>query len=145
MEINLDQRTLVVEKLREVLGGLRDQVIGLLGLSFKPNTDDVREAPSIDVIRSLLQRGTRVRVYDPQAMPVLKRQQNSIQYCDDSYAVATGADALLVVTEWDEFKALDLDRIKRLMRRPVIVDGRNIYDPDAMRELGFVYRGVGRP
>ncbi len=144
MEINLDQRTLVVEKLREVLGGLRGQVIGLLGLSYKPNTDDVREAPAIDVIQNLLQKGADVRAYDPKAMPVLKAQMNSIEYCKDSYAVATGADALLIVTEWDEFRQLDLDRIKGLMRRPVIVDGRNIFDPRAMRERGFVYRGVGR-
>ena len=144
MEINLDQRTLVVEKLREVLGGLRGQVIGLLGLSYKPNTDDVREAPAIDVIENLLQKGADVRAYDPKAMPVLKAQMNSIEYCKDSYAVATGADALLIVTEWDEFRQLDLDRVKSLMRRPVIVDGRNIFDPRAMRERGFVYRGVGR-
>jgi UDPglucose 6-dehydrogenase len=144
MEINLDQRTLVVEKLREVLGGLRGQVIGLLGLSYKPNTDDVRQAPSIDVIANLLQKGAEVRAYDPKAMPVLKAQMNSIQYCRDPYAVASGADALLIVTEWDEFRRLDLDRIKGLMRRPVIVDGRNIFDPKAMRERGFVYRGVGR-
>jgi len=144
MEINLDQRTLVVEKLREVLGGLRGQVIGLLGLSYKPNTDDVRESPAIDVIENLLQKGADVRAYDPKAMPVLKAQMNSIAYCKDAYAVATGADALLVVTEWDEFRQLDLDRIKSLMRRPVIVDGRNIFDPRTMRERGFVYRGVGR-
>ena len=144
MEINLDQRTLVVEKLREVLGGLRGQVIGLLGLSFKPNTDDVREAPAIDVIENLLQKGADIRAYDPKAMPVLKAQMNSIEYCQDPYAVATGADALLVVTEWDEFRQLDLDRIKGLMRRPVIVDGRNIFDPKTMRDRGFVYRGVGR-
>lgn len=144
MEINLDQRTLVVEKLREVLGGLRDQVIGVLGLSYKPNTDDVREAPSIDVIQSLLQKGARVRAYDPKAMPVLKRQLSGIAYCDDAYAVAEGADALLIVTEWDEFRVLDMERIKRVMRRPVIVDGRNIYDPTTMRDAGFVYRGVGR-
>ena len=144
MEINLDQRTLVVEKLREVLGGLRGQVIGLLGLSYKPNTDDIREAPSIDVIENLLQKGATVRAYDPKAMPVLKAQMNSIEYCRDPYAVATGADALLVVTEWDEFLHLDLDRLKSVMRRPVIVDGRNIFDPKTMRDRGFVYRGVGR-
>ena len=144
MEINLDQRTLVVEKLREVLGGLRGQVIGILGLAYKPNTDDVREAPAIDVIENLMQKGADVRAYDPKAMPVLKAQMNSIQYCKDPYAVATGADALLIVTEWDEFRNLDLDRIKSLMRRPVIVDGRNIFDPKTMRERGFVYRGVGR-
>jgi UDPglucose 6-dehydrogenase len=144
MEINLDQRTLVVEKLREVLGGLRGQVIGLLGLSYKPNTDDVREAPAIDVIENLLQKGAEVRAYDPKAMPVLQQQMNSIQYCKDAYDVADGADALLIVTEWDEFRQLDLDQLKDLMRRPVIVDGRNIFDPRTMRERGFVYRGVGR-
>ena len=133
MEINLDQRTLVVEKLREVLGGLRDQVVGVLGLAYKPNTDDVREAPSIDVINSLLQKGARVRAYDPKAMPTMRRQLNGFAYCSDAYDVAEGADALLIVTEWDEFRSLDLDRLKRLMRRPVIVDGRNIYDPKTMR------------
>ena len=144
MEINLDQRTLFVEKLREVLGGLRDQVIGILGLAYKPNTDDVREAPAIEVIQSLQQKGARVRAYDPKAMPVLKRLMNGIHYCDDAYDAAAGADALLLVTEWDEFRHLDMERIKRAMRRPVIVDGRNLYDPKTMRELGFVYRGVGR-
>src|ERR1700674_5363505 len=144
MEINLDQRTLVVEKLREVLGGLRGQVIGILGLSYKPDTDDGREAPSIDVIENLLAKGATVRAYDPRAMPVLKAQMNTIDYCKDAYAVAKGADALLVVTEWNEFRELDLDRLKSLMRRPVIVDGRNIFDPKTMRDRGFVYRGVGR-
>jgi len=144
MEINLDQRTLVIEKLREVLGGLRNQEIGILGLAFKPNTDDIREAPALEVINSLLLKGARLRVYDPRAMPVARRQLNSVQYCDDAYAAARGADALLVVTDWEEFKALDLEQVKTLMRRPVIVDGRNIFDPSRMRELGFVYRGVGR-
>jgi UDPglucose 6-dehydrogenase len=127
-----------------VLGGLRDQVIGILGIAYKPNTDDIREAPSIDVIQSLLVKGARVRAYDPKAMPVLQRQLTGIDYCEDAYAVAAGADALLVVTEWDEFRNLDLNRLKRIMRRPVIVDGRNIYDPKTMRDAGFVYRGVGR-
>jgi len=144
MEINLDQRTLFVEKLREVLGGLRDQVIGILGLAYKPNTDDIREAPAIDVIQSLQQKGARVRAYDPKAMPVLKRLMNGIHYASDAYDAAAGADALLLVTEWDEFRTLDMERIKKAMRRPVIVDGRNLYDPKSMRDLGFVYRGVGR-
>jgi UDPglucose 6-dehydrogenase len=144
MEINADQRTLFVEKLREVLGGLRDQVIGILGIAYKPNTDDVREAPAIDVIQSLQQKGALIRAYDPKAMPVLKNIMNGITYCSDAYKTAQGADALLLVTEWDEFRTLDLERIKRAMRRPVIVDGRNLYDPKLMRELGFVYRGVGR-
>jgi UDPglucose 6-dehydrogenase len=144
MEINVDQRTLVVEKLREVLGGLRDQVIGILGLSYKPNTDDVREAPAIDIVGNLLQKGARIRAYDPKAMPVLRQQLNNIEYCEDAYQVAAGADALLLVTEWEEFRSLDLARLKSMMRRPVFVDGRNVFDPKTMRELGFVYRGVGR-
>ena len=144
MEINVDQRKLIVEKLREVLGGLREQTVGVLGLSFKPNTDDIREAPAIEVIQNLLLKGASVRVYDPAAMPVARQQLNSVVYCDSPYDVATGADALVLVTEWDEFRHLELDRIKSLMRRPVMIDGRNLYDPKRMRDLGFVYRGVGR-
>jgi UDPglucose 6-dehydrogenase len=145
MRINDDQRRLLVDKVRDVLGGLQDQVVGLLGLSYKPNTDDVRDAPSLDLIQNLLQNGAQVRAYDPKAMPALQRQVTAIQYCPDPYAAAAGADALVVVTEWDEFRTLDLGRIKRLMRRPVVIDGRNIYEPKAMRQLGFTYRGMGRP
>ena len=145
MEINEDQRKLVVDKLREVLGSLRDQTIGVLGLAYKPNTDDIREAPAISVIQSLLEKGAHVRAYDPAAVPNAKRLLNSsVEYCEDAYATARGADALLLVTEWDEFRRLDFDRIKPAMRRPVLVDGRNIYDPKAMRDRGFIYRGVGR-
>jgi UDPglucose 6-dehydrogenase len=96
------------------------------------------------VIQSLLEKGARVRAYDPAAVPNAKRLLNSVEYCDDAYATARGADALLLVTEWDEFRRLDFDRIKLVMRRPVLVDGRNIYDPKAMRDRGFIYRGVGR-
>jgi UDPglucose 6-dehydrogenase len=145
MEINEDQRKLVVDKLREVLGSLRDQTIGVLGLAYKPNTDDIREAPAMAVIQSLLEKGAHVRAYDPAAIPNAKRLLNSsVEYCEDAYATARGADALLLVTEWDEFIRLDFDRIKPVMRRPVLVDGRNIYDPRAMRDRGFIYRGVGR-
>jgi UDPglucose 6-dehydrogenase len=143
-QINVDQRRFIVEKLREVLGGLRDQTIGLLGLAYKPNTDDIREAPSLEVAQILIERGAHVRAYDPAAMPVAARHPITIEYCKDPYTMAAEADALLVVTEWDEFRTLDLKRIRRLMRRPVVVDGRNIYDPSRMRDLGFVYRGVGR-
>ncbi len=145
MEINDDQRKLVVDKLREVLGSLRDQTIGVLGLAYKPNTDDIREAPAMAVIQNLLEKGAHVRAYDPAAVPNAKRLLNSsIEYGEDAYATARGADALLLVTEWDEFRRLDFDRIKSIMRRPVLVDGRNIYDPKAMRDRGFIYRGVGR-
>ena len=144
MDINRDQRMLAVDKLRECLGTLRGQVIGLLGLAFKPNTDDMRQAPSIDIARVLLAKGAIVAGYDPAAMGTAKRVLPEIQYRRNAYAVAKGADALLVVTEWNEFRQLDMVRLKRAMRRPVLVDGRNIYDPAQMRALGFVYRGIGR-
>ncbi|MCS7252099.1 MAG: UDP-glucose/GDP-mannose dehydrogenase family protein [Anaerolineae bacterium] len=144
VEINRDQRRRVVEKLREILKDLNGLVIGLLGLSFKPNTDDIREAPSLEIASRLLQEGAIVRAYDPVAMSNAARAMPSLIMCADPYELADGADALVVVTDWNEFKHLDLPRIKQLMRQPVIVDGRNIYEPEFMRELGFIYRGIGR-
>ncbi len=144
MDINRDQRMLVVEKLRECLGSLREQVVGMLGLAFKPNTDDMREAPSVEIARALLKRGAVVRAYDPAAVGKARQIMPEVDYRASAQAVARGADAIIVVTEWNEFKQLDLHKLKRLMRRPVVVDGRNIYDPAEMRRLGFVYRGIGR-
>ena len=144
IDINRDQRVVVVEKLEDCLGDLSGQVVGLLGLAFKPNTDDMREAPSIDIAKILLARGASVRAYDPAAVEKARAILPDVEYCSDPYAVAKGADALIVVTEWNEFRNLDLVRIKRVMTRPVLIDGRNIYDPADMRELGFVYRGIGR-
>ena len=144
MDINRDQRTLVVEKLRECLGSLRGQVVGMLGLAFKPDTDDMREAPSIEIGQALLKKGAVVRAYDPAAIERARALMPDVEYRRNAQGVARGADALVIVTEWNEFKQLDLLRLKRLMRRPVIVDGRNLYDPDEMRRLGFVYRGIGR-
>jgi UDPglucose 6-dehydrogenase len=145
MDINRDQRRRLVLKVRDALGGLKDRCIGVLGLSFKPNTDDMREAPSVEVIRLLLSEGALVRAYDPVAMPVARKLLPGIGYASDPYDLADGADALVVVTEWNEFKQLDLHRVRGLMRTPVVVDGRNIYDPKEMAQLGFVYRAVGRP
>jgi len=144
MDINRDQRMLVIDKLRDCLEELHDCVIGLLGLAFKPNTDDLREAPSLDIARVLLAAGAHVRAYDPAAMEGARIKLPDIEYTRDSYGLADGADALVVVTEWNEFRQLDLGRVKESMRRPVIVDGRNIYDPAVMRGLGFTYRGIGR-
>ena len=144
MEINADQRRAVVRKVEEALGSLRGQTIGLLGLAFKPNTDDMREAPSTHIARMLLAAGARVRGYDPVAMQVASRQMPELDLADDAYALAEGCDALVIVTEWNEFKNLDLVRIRNLMSRPVIIDGRSIYDPPAMKELGFHYRAIGR-
>ena len=144
MDINRDQRTLVVDKLRECLGSLRGQVIGMLGLAFKPDTDDMREAPSIEIAQALLKKGAVVRAYDPVATEKAREIMPDLDYRRNAHGAARGADALVVVTEWNEFKRLDMLKLKRLMRRPVVVDGRNIYDPDEMRRLGFVYRGIGR-
>jgi len=144
MDINRDQRTLVVEKLRECLGSLRGQVVGLFGLAFKPDTDDMREAASVEIAQALVRKGAIVRAYDPAAIEKARAIMPELDYRRSAHGVARGADAIVIVTEWNEFKQLDMLRLKRLMRRPVIVDGRNLYDPGEMRRLGFVYRGIGR-
>lgn len=144
MEINRDQRRQVIQKLRSVLDSLQDRTVGILGLSFKPNTDDMRDAPAVEIIHLLQNEGARIRAYDPQAMENARRILDDVTLCDDPYQVAQGCDALVVVTEWNEFKHLDMHRIKGVMRQPVLIDGRNLYEPETMRELGFTYRGVGR-
>jgi len=144
MAINRDQRMLVIDKLRESLEELQDKVVGLLGLAFKPNTDDLREAPSLDIARVLIAAGAQVRAYDPAAMEGARVKLPEVEYMPNAYDVAAGADAVVLVTEWNEFRHLDLARLKSSMRRPVIIDGRNIYDPVVMRGLGFTYRGIGR-
>lgn len=144
LEINRDQRRRLVQKLRDTLGTLDEQVIGVLGLAFKPNTDDMRESPAVEIIHLLHNEGAVIRAYDPVAMPNAKGMLDGVTFCENAYDAARGVDALVICTEWNEFKHLDLKSIKDAMRRPVIVDGRNIYDPEIMRALGFIYRGVGR-
>ena len=144
MDINRDQRMLVIDKLRECLDELPGRIIGLLGLAFKPNTDDMREAPSLDIAKVLIAAGATVRAYDPAAVERARTLIPDVEYLKDAYEVASGADALVLITEWNEFRQLDLRRLRQLMRQPVLIDGRNIYDPDELKELGFTYRGVGR-
>lgn len=144
LEVNARQRALMVEKIEALVGALEGCQVGVLGLSFKPNTDDMREAPSIAIIRGLVDRGARVRAYDPAAQENARQVLPEIDYGDDAYDVAEGADVLVVVTEWNQFRNLDLDRLQRLMRKPVIVDLRNVYDPRRVREVGFTYTSVGR-
>jgi UDPglucose 6-dehydrogenase len=144
MEINYDQRKRVLSKLRELLGTFRGKTVGLLGLSFKPNTDDMRDAPSIELAHMLENEGAHVQAYDPVATGNARKILKSVTFCETPYAVAEGADALVLVTEWNEFKQLDMQRIARSMRQPVLFDARNIYDPAKMRALGFTYRGIGR-
>jgi UDPglucose 6-dehydrogenase len=144
MDINNDRRRMVVTRLQEMLGELRGKTIGLLGLSFKPNTDDMRDAPAIDIAMSLLALGARVKAYDPVAMDVAQGLLPEVEMASSSYHLAEGSDALVIVTDWNEFKQLDMARIRDIMKQQYILDGRNIYDPEVMNLLGFYYRGFGR-
>jgi UDPglucose 6-dehydrogenase len=144
MEINNDRRPMVISRLKEMIGELNGLTIGLLGLSFKPNTDDMRDAPSIDIAQFLDEEGAKVRAYDPVAMEVAKDFMPGVEMASDPYNMAEGCDALLVMTDWNEFKHLDLERVRNLMKQPVLFDGRNIYEPEKMHSLGFKYRGFGR-
>jgi UDPglucose 6-dehydrogenase len=145
MDINRDARRRLVQKIRDAVGGsLVGARIGVLGLSFKPNTDDMRDAPSITVVHQLLSEGARVIAYDPVAMKHAPRLMPSVQLGATPYDVAVDADALTILTEWNEFKQLDLPRLRESMAQPIIVDGRNIYDPSRLRDLGFTYISVGR-
>ena len=144
LEINTDQRKRAVTKVREILGGFRGKVIGVWGLSFKPNTDDMRDAPSVSIIRMLQNEGADVHAYDPVATETARAILPAITYCDSPYSAAQEADAVFLLTEWNEFKQLDMLRIRDLMRRPILLDGRNVYEPQQMREMGFIYRGMGR-
>jgi len=144
MEINRHQRRLVIQKLRTLLGSLQDKTIGLLGLAFKPNTDDIRESPAVEIAHLLMNEGAFVKGYDPVAMGVATRVTPEIELAEDPYDLAKGSDAVVVITDWNEFKHLDMVRLKTLMKQPVMVDGRNIYEPQAMKAAGFTYRGMGR-
>lgn len=145
MEINRDARRWAVITLRNLLGGrLEEKRIGLMGLAFKPNTDDLREAPAMEIAHLLLNEGAHVSGFDPVAMSHASKMNPRLRLAEDAYDLAKDADALLVVTEWDEFKHLDMKRIKEEMAQPILVDGRNIYNPEQMMALGFTYRAVGR-
>jgi UDPglucose 6-dehydrogenase len=145
VEINRDRVAHFVEGIRKVLNPLDGKIVAVLGLAFKPNTDDMREAKSLEVINRLLALGASVRAYDPVAgANARKMLPAAVTYSDSPYEAATGADALVLVTEWNEFKFLNLERVRGLMRRPVVFDGRNIWEPERMRRLGFEYYSVGR-
>ena len=145
IEINRNQRRRVVHKLRKALdGNLIDKVIGVLGLAFKPNTDDIRDAPALEVIHLLENEGAVIRAFDPQAMENAQSELPNATFCRDPYQVAEGADALILATEWNEFKQLDFNRIKKLMRTLIIMDGRNQWDANYLRKAGFTYFGIGQ-
>jgi len=146
IKVNDERPGMMVERIVSALDGdLRGAIIGFLGLTFKPNTDDMRESPTIPIIQGLQARGAKIRAYDPAGMEFAKEYLQDIDYKKDLYAVAEGADALILATEWNQFRNIDWKRVKKLFRRPVVVDLRNIYDPQRMRALGFHYTSVGRP
>jgi UDPglucose 6-dehydrogenase len=144
IEVNELQRARMITKLEKLIGEMKNKNVAVLGLAFKPETDDMREAPAIDIINALTKRGAKVRAFDPVAMEEAAKVLPDIAYAEDEYAAVEGADALVLVTEWNQFRALDMTRIRELMKAPKIADLRNIYNPVTMRELGFDYIGVGR-
>jgi UDPglucose 6-dehydrogenase len=144
IEVNQRQGREMLAKIRKLVGPLNGKTIAVLGLAFKPETDDMREAPAVGIIRNLLDDGAKVRAYDPVATLEAMKLLPDLVYADDEYAAVKGADALVLVTEWNQFRALDLNRIRDLMNSPKVADLRNIYEPEDMRELGFEYVGVGR-
>ena len=144
IRVNERQKERMIEKIEEMVGDVRDKTIGILGLAFKPNTDDMRDASSISIIQGLQKKGARIKAYDPEAMEEAKKNLQDVTYCTGPYEVAEGSHAIVLLTEWNQFRLLDLERIKGLLKEPVFIDLRNVYEPLHMRELGFRYCGVGR-
>lgn len=145
VEINEAQKARMVKKIRSALGNLESgRIVGVLGLSFKPETDDLRESPSLTIIPRLIEIGIKVRAHDPVSMPAAAELLPGVEFVETPYDAAENADALVLMTEWNEYRALDLDRIKRSMKSPAFIDLRNVYEPEMMRELGFTYTSVGR-
>jgi UDPglucose 6-dehydrogenase len=145
LSVNDIRKRAMARKVVNLAGGsLRGKTVAVLGLTFKPDTDDMREAPSIPLVTGLLDMGARVRAHDPAGMEQAKKELPDIDYCDDPYVCVRGADALVIVTEWAQFRALDLKRLKREMAKPIMVDLRNIYRAEDMAALGFIYEGIGR-
>jgi UDPglucose 6-dehydrogenase len=143
--VNAEQRVRMVDKIKETLGGLQGTTVGFLGLSFKPNTNDLREAPALSIAQTLMDQGVTVRAYDPAALEEGSKLLPQITPCQDAYETARGADALVLMTEWNEFRNLDFDKLKPLMRRPILIDLRNVYESGRVTQFGFRHVSVGRP
>lgn len=143
-EINIFQKKNFIKKIEKALWIVKNKTIGVLGLAFKPNTDDMRFAPSVDIINELQTEGAKIKAYDPEAAKKAKHILSNVEYCNDAYETAKDADALVILTEWEEFKKLDLSKIKSLMRHPLIIDGRNIFNPEELKLHGFSYISIGR-
>jgi UDPglucose 6-dehydrogenase len=144
IEVNERQRRAMIPKIEKLLGDFKGKKIGVLGLAFKPETDDMRESPAIDIIKDMQAKGAKVRAYDPVAMEEAEKYLPGLEFASDEYDAIEGADILIFLTEWNQFRALDMNRVKELLATPKIADLRNIYDPETMREMGFEYTGVGR-
>jgi len=144
-KVNDDQRRRMVDKIRDAVGGLKGKTVGLLGLSFKPNTNDLREAPALAIAQELLKEGAKVRGYDPIALDDACRMVSALKPCTDPYDVAEGTDALIIMTEWNQFRNLDFEKLKGIMKSPILIDLRNVYDPDRVVSYGFHHISVGRP
>jgi UDPglucose 6-dehydrogenase len=145
VRVNDKRKKAMARKVADAIGGdLKGKTVGVLGLTFKPNTDDMRDAPSLDIVPALQAMGARIRAFDPEGLHEARQLLRDVEFTENPYDAAIDADALVIITEWDEFRALDLDRAKLVMRRPVMVDLRNIYQPDAMRARGFAYSSIGR-
>jgi UDPglucose 6-dehydrogenase len=144
IRVNENQREQMVKKIKEAVGGLKGKTIAILGLSFKPNTDDIRDAPSLFIIKSLLREKANIKAYDPISMKEAEKILPQVKYCKDAYDAMKGSHALVILTEWNQFRTLDLERIKKLLKEPFFFDFRNIYDPQRLREKGFQYYCVGR-
>ncbi len=142
--INKQQRKIFLRKVEQELWIVKGKTIGVLGLAFKPNTDDMREAPAVEMIQELQAQGARIKAYDPEAMSNAREMLNDVEYCTDAYEVARDADCLLLMTEWDEFKNMDMERIRDAMAHPTLMDARNVFDPQEMIRLGMEYRSIGR-
>ncbi|HEY7545225.1 MAG TPA: nucleotide sugar dehydrogenase, partial [Blastocatellia bacterium] len=144
LDVNEQQRTAAFERIKRLVPDLKDKTITILGLSFKPETDDLREAPSLKIIAELLTAGARVRAYDPVAMEAARNLMTNVEFCEDEYDAARGSDALVVVTEWNQFRSLDLGRLKSAMKELNLIDLRNIYEPEDVKDAGFEYVAMGR-
>lgn len=142
--VNEDQRKFILLKIKKLLPSLKEKTIAIWGLAFKPKTDDIREAPSIAIIMELQRSGAKIRAFDPEAKLNAKKVLKGVIFCNDPYSTVKGCDALVIATEWNEFRVLDIDKIKRLLKQPNIIDGRNIYEPEEMKNAGFNYVGIGR-
>ncbi|CDL00936.1 UDP-glucose 6-dehydrogenase (UDP-Glc dehydrogenase) (UDP-GlcDH) (UDPGDH) [Magnetospirillum gryphiswaldense MSR-1 v2] len=146
VDVNDKRKKAMAERVVAACGGsVLGKTVAVLGLTFKPNTDDMRDSPSLDIVPALVEAGAVVKAFDPEGMEEAKKMLSGITYCDDAYTTLAGADCLVIVTEWNEFRALNLSKVKAALKSPVVVDLRNVYDPVEMQEAGFTYISIGRP